>query len=331
MLKPRYVIAAVAIVIAVVFVIVIGADMFGAGGEQRVDFRLSEGDGTAAVAKKLKLAGVISNELAFKVYAKLTGRHIYQLGIHELNSSMSYSEIIDELVTMPESDEVTVLIPEGYELRQIADVLEESGLINRDVFMREAQVGSFDYPFIDKIPDRENRLEGYLFPDTYMFSGTESEHEIINTMLANFNRIVVPLYEQAETEYTLDEIVTLASIIEREAAGDEDRGKVASVFVNRIGKNMRLESCATVQYLLKERKSILSNDDIKIESPYNTYINFGLPPGPIAAPGKKSVEAALYPEQTSYLYFLATADGSASLFSETFEEHLANQRATQGN
>lgn len=130
---------------------------------------------------------------------------------------------------------------------------------------------------------------------------------------------------------SLDDIIVLASVIEREAAGDEDRGKVASVFVNRINSGMNLESCATVQYILKERKNVLSVEDTKIDSPYNTYMYSGLPIGPIASPGTKAIEAALYPEQTNYMYFLAVADGSGTLFSETFEEHLENQRKIQGS
>ena len=327
--KKRGVLIALAVVL--VFSLVVISDIAGGGGDARIDFRVNEGDGLSAIAKNLKAAGVINSGTAFKIYARITGKHIYQMGIHSLNASMSYGEIIDELEKMPEKEEVTVLIPEGFELRQIADTLEKAGLINKEVFMREIQVGNFDYDFIAQIPDRENRLEGYLFPDTYKFAKDDSEHNIINTMLANFNKLVIPVYEAAQTDKTLDEIINLASIVEREAAGDDERKRVASVFVNRLNKNMRLESCATVQYLLKERKSILSNSDTQIDSPYNTYKNSGLPLGPIASPGLKSIEAALYPEQTNYLYFLATADGSYSLFAETFEQHLENQRQTQSN
>ncbi len=331
MRKLIYIGAAVLAAVVFILAVVTVADIAGVGGDRRVDIRLEEGNGTAAVAKTLKAAGLINSRIAFKVYARLTGEHIYQIGVHTLNTSMSYGEIIDELEKMPEQNEVTVLIPEGYELRQIADTLEEKGLINREVFMREVQVGNFDYEFIAQIPDRENRLEGYLFPDTYKFSAEQSEHEIIDIMLANFEKLVVPVYEASQSERSLDDVVNLASIIEREAAGDEERGKVASVFVNRLKTGMKLESCATVQYLLKERKNILSNADTQINSPYNTYLNNGLPAGPIAAPGIKSIEAALNPEQTSYLYFLATADGSHSLFAETYEQHLENQRQTQRN
>ena len=165
-------------------------------------------------------------------------------------------------------------------------------------------------------------MEGYLFPATYELMVGESEHDIINRMLTAFNQRIVPLYKQSGTSYSLDEIVTMASIVEREAANDSERGKVASVFYNRLKNDMAFGSCATVQYIIKERKDVLSNSDIKIKSPYNTYINKGLPIGPIASPGESSVKAALYPEDTDYLYFAARADGSENVFTRTNEEHL---------
>ena len=318
--------------IIVILIMFIFADIFGIGGSKNnIDIKVENGAGASVVAEKLKKADIISHKAVFKIYSRLTGKHIYQMGTHKLNSSMSYKEIINILQTTPENDEVQILIPEGYELRQIADVLEENGLINRDVFMSEVESGDFDYEFVKQIPNRNNRLEGYLFPDTYKFSKNETEHDIIDKMLSNFDTQVMPLYQQSGCSMSLDDIVILASVIEREAASDNDRGKVASVFVNRINKGMKLESCATVQYILKERKSVLSIDDTKIESPYNTYINDGLPIGPIASPGISSINSAIYPEQTNYIYFLASEDGTDSLFSETFEEHLENQKRIQGN
>lgn len=318
--------------IIVILIMFVFADVCGIGGSKKmIDIKVENGAGASVIADKLKETDIISHKAIFKIYSRLTGKHIYQMGTHKLNSSMSYKEIINVLQTTPESDEVQILIPEGYELRQIADVLEENGLINRDVFMSEVESGDFDYEFVKQIPNRNNRLEGYLFPDTYKFSKNETEHDIIDKMLSNFDKQVMPLYQQSGCSMSLDDIVILASVIEREAASDNDRGKVASVFVNRINKGMKLESCATVQYILKERKSVLSIEDTKIESPYNTYINDGLPIGPIASPGISSINSAIYPEQTNYIYFLASEDGTDSLFSETFEEHLENQKRIQGN
>ncbi len=329
MKKSKYIGLLLIVVLAIFFVSIIFDAAGIGGGKHPIDFKIAEGYGTNAIADGLKNAGIIANKTAFKIYARITGEHIYQKGTHTLNASMSFGKIIDTLETIPEGRAHTVLIPEGYELRQIADTLETEGLINREVFMREVEVGNFDYGFLEGIESRQNRLEGYLYPDTYIFNENMSEYEIIDTMLANFERIVLPVYEQSGIDKSLDEIIKLASVVEREAANDEERPLVASVFVNRLNTGMRLESCATVQYLLKERKSILSNEDTQIDSPYNTYKNSGLPIGPIASPGLKSIEAALYPEPTNYLYFMASGDGSHSLFAETFEEHCDNQRRIQ--
>lgn len=307
------------------------ADILGVGGgSRRVDLKVSEGETTASIISQLKDSGMISSKTAFKIYTKATGEHIFRAGIHSLDSSMSYKEILNEFESVSKQNTSTFTVPEGYELRQIADLLEKEGFVNREIFMREAERGSFDYDFVKAIPNRENRLEGYLFPDTYTVETGMTEHEIIDMMLKNFANKVLPLYNEAAPQRSLDEVVSLASVIEREAAGDEDRGKVASVFVNRLNKGMKLESCATVQYILKERKSVLSNADTQIDSPYNTYKNDGLPVGPIASPGVESVKAALYPEETNYMYFMASADGSGTIFSETFEQQLENQKQIQG-
>lgn len=239
---------------------------------------------------------------------------------------MSYDEITEVLIQPPQKDNYTVTIPEGYEFRQIVNLLEENGIINREVFLREAESGEFDFDFVKQIPQRENRLEGYLFPDTYTFRPEDSEHDVILRMLENFNNKAMSVINEANSGKSVDEIIILSSIIEREAASDDDRGKIASVFVNRLNIGMKLESCATVQYILKERKSVLSNEDTQIDSPYNTYKNSGLPIGPIASPGIKSIQAALYPEQTNYLYFMAARDGKSSVFAETYEQHLENMK-----
>ena len=228
------------------------------------------------------------------------------------------------------NETVSVLIPEGFEAWQIADKLEAEGIADSEKFLKELDEGEFDFGFIKDISRKENRLEGYLFPATYELFVGESEHDIICRMLAAFEARIVPLYEQSGTKYSLDEIVTMASLVEREAANDSERDKVASVFYNRLEKGMTLGSCATVQYIIKERKDVLSNSDIKIKSDYNTYINKGLPVGPIASPGEASVRAALYPADTDYLYFAARADGSENVFTRTNAEHLQVVRMLQG-
>ncbi len=333
--SPALKIVATAIVAALVlWCAFILWDIFGIapGKGKEVMVRIPEGSSVRQISQILDDEGVISHPLLFRLYEKLSGDNMFQQGSHLLGKGMSYGSILKKLTSAPDIgvyETVTVLIPEGYEARMIAEKLESLGLADKERFMTELDEGEFDFDFIKKIDRKENRLEGYLFPATYEILVGESEHDIINRMLTAFNERIVPLYESTESIYTLDEIVTMASIVEREAANDSERGKVASVFYNRLKYDMAFGSCATVQYIIKERKDVLSNADTKIKSPYNTYINKGLPIGPIASPGESSVRAALHPEDTDYLYFAARADGSENVFTRTNEEHLKVVRELQ--
>ena len=308
------------------------ADFFGTGGgKEEIPIEVTEGSGSSVIAGQLKENNIIRHPFLFKLYARLKSGTVYQKGTHYVTDSMSYPDLLEVFSSAANMDEFTrkLVIPEGFELWQIVELLVENGLGDKSTFYHEIENGVFDFPFVSQIPRTEHRLEGYLYPDTYLFTTEESEHDILNRMLTAFNEKVVPVYHVHGTEKTLDEIITFASVIEREAANDEERPLVASVFENRLKIGMKLESCATVQYILKERKTVLSMDDIAIESPYNTYLHTGLPAGPIASPGVSSVIAALTPAKTDYLYFLATADGEENLFSETFEEHNRKLVKTQ--
>ena len=327
---PKMLIAAGILVAALVFVIylcsVIG-DIFGMtiGDGKICKVDIPAGSGTLQIAKILKNEGIIRHPIAFKIYEKLDGDNMFQQGRHSIGKGQSYGQIIKILNQNPENtvlETATFVVPEGYENWQIAELLEEKELADKKEFLRLLDEGDFPFDFIKNINRKENRLEGYLFPATYEVFVGESEYDIICRMLTAFQDNILPLYKEANTNYTLDEIVTMASIVEREAANDGERGKVASVFYNRLNIDMALGSCATVQYIIKERKDVLSNSDIKIKSPYNTYINAGLPIGPIASVGVGSVKAALYPEDTDYLYFAAKSDGSANVFSKTHAQHI---------
>lgn len=317
--------------IALVFGFSLAKDMFGLKKSRELIVSIPEGAGIREISGILEENGIVEYPEVFRMRASL-GNYVIQQGRHVLDRSMSYGKLLKKLTSIPDAgydDIYKVLIPEGYEIRDIAKTLSEKGLIDEKVFFEEIEKGDFDYPFINEIKRDENRLEGYLFPATYEIQKGESEHTIINKMLEAFNSVIVPLYENSDTNLSLDEIVTMASIVEREAANDSERPLVSSVFYNRLEKNMTLSSCATVQYILKERKKILSVADTKIKSPYNTYREKGLPPGPIASPGKASIEAALSPADTDYLYFAAKSDGSSNVFSRTDEEHLKTVQMLQ--
>lgn len=292
------------------------------------------GASTAQIAEELKNKEIIRFPFFFRIISRLGGHDShYKQGSFLLSPSAGYSTVFKCLSNPAngQANAVRITVPEGFEFRQIAERLAESGLVNLDAFYATAENASFDYAFLNGIPKRENRLEGYLFPDTYVFvKGTDTEKTILNTMLARFEEMVYTpknIARAKELGMSMDEVVTLASIVEREAMGDSDRKNVSSVFHNRLKSKEYpyLQSCATVQYILKEHKKVLSVADTKIDSPYNTYRNKGLPAGPIASPGAASVEAALYPNKTDYLFFVLGSDG-VHHFAKTYEEHLANEK-----
>lgn len=324
-------IAAVILVFAFVVFANVFADFFGMSGSGQVKLTVNQGDTADSIGAMLKKEGVILSKQAFKLVSKSGGySQNFKTGTFLFDKGDSYVEICKNLTVSPLPEgSVWVTIPEGFELRQIADKLSENGLIDKERFYNEIENGKFDYSFIKDIPKRENRLEGYLFPDTYLFSKNDGEHAIINAMLKRFDEKYTDKLKNKANQIgmTTDEVITLASIIEREALGDEDRGLVSSVFHNRLKSNEMpyLQSCATVQYILKERKTVLSVSDTKIDSPYNTYINKGLPKGPIASPGEEAIMATLYPEKTDYLFFVLDSTGKHR-FAKTYNEHLNNQK-----
>ena len=322
--KRLLIVILAALILVCVFSAFVAKDIYGFKSSSEIIVSIPEGAGMKTISEILKEDGVISYPFFFRLRAS-SGNYLIQQGRHILNRSMSYNEILNKLTLAPDAgyDNIyKVLIPEGYEIRDIVKTLSEDGLIDEEVFYDELENGDFDYPFIDDIKRDENRLEGYLFPATYEIQKGESEHAIIDKMLKKFSETALPLYEAADTNYSLDEIITMASLVEREAANNDERPIVASVFYNRLDADMTLSSCATVQYILKERKPVLSIEDTKIKSPYNTYREKGLPPGPIASPGEESIKAALNPAETDYYYFAAKSDGSGNVFSKTGDEHM---------
>lgn len=291
--------------------------------DESVTFRIENGTGAKKIAYMLKENGAIKYPDVFLLYAKKGGyAGRFKAGSTTINPGVSYADICDLLI-QDNRNLTKVTIPEGFESRMIIDRLEEAGVINREKFISLLDASLYDYKFLKDIPARNDNLEGYLFPNTYYIYPEDSEKDIIKMMLDEFDSHFRPeYYDRAkELDMSVDDIVKLASIIERETDSDEERSKVAGVFYNRIKKRMKLQSCATVQYILKERKPNLSNEDTKIDSPYNTYKYDGLPAGPIACPGEECIRAALYPEDTKALFFVQGADGK-HIFSETYEQHL---------
>ncbi len=288
------------------------------------------GSSLSQIANALKEEKLIGSETLFKIFAynKVSS---FKAGNHTFSSG-NYFKIISELETSPISKGINITIPEGYEQREIALLLEKNNICSSEEFNSTAKLKNFqEYWFLNGVPKREYELEGYLFPDTYTFGENESVESIIKKMLDNFDsKITEEMKIKAQNmKMSFDDIVIMASIVEREAAADNEYKKVSGVFYNRMKNNPEtagfLQSCATVQYILKERRDVLTLEDTKIDSPYNTYKYKGLPQGPIASPGIKTIEAALYPENTDYLYFVADGDGR-HYFAVTYDEHQKNMR-----
>jgi len=235
-------------------------------------------------------------------------------GEYNLSPSMNMLQILDKLV---KGEVITykITIPEGYTCKQIAELLEKKEIAEKEVFL-------------ELVKDSEKTTEGYLFPDTYEVPKKYGAENTVKLMLSNFNQIATKNKFEDKAEkigFSLDEIIILASIIEKEAKFSDEKSKVSSVFHNRLKTGMKLQSCATIQYILEEPKEKLDENDLKIDSPYNTYLYKGLPPEAICNPGLDSIMAALDPEEGDYLYFVLGENGR-HIFSKTYQEHLKNKK-----
>lgn len=303
------------------------SDVFGGKGTD-IELAVADGASGGEIVGLLDAEGVIEHPNLFKIYARISGADTgYKSGDFTVNTGASYKEILKVLTSAPNSDKniVKVTIPEGFEVYRMADAFEKAGVVSAEEFLKAADSTDYDFDFLKGIKNKDKRLyalEGYLFPDTYVFYKNTPARVVVETMLKSFEK-VISKYSAED----LDSTIILASIIEREALGDSDRHLVSSVFHNRLSSNGHhlLQSCATVQYVLGERKAVLSEEDTRIDSLYNTYMHPGLPIGPIACPGESSIEAAINPAESDYLYFVRTNKGEHA-FAKTYQEHLANSR-----
>ncbi len=288
-----------------------------AGFDQKEEiFVVKKGTGLRSVSAELEKRKLIKSKDLFILWALLKGgaRHI-KAGEYSLNQSMSPVRIFNILASgMVKTYPVT--IHEGLNAQQIAEILAEKGLLNKDEFLALAMDKSVATSYHIDGPS----LEGYLFPDTYFLSKGMGARRIIDLMVRRFWHVFNEITVGRELPMSVREVVTLASIVEKETGVDEERPLIASVFLNRLKKRMRLESDPTVIYGLKDFDGNLTKMDLQTPGPYNTYRNLGLPPGPIANPGRGSLKAVLDPAQTSHLYFVSRNDGSHH-FSATLREH----------
>jgi len=306
-----------------------------------IEINIPLNSSTWQIAEILQQEGIIKNSLFFRLYTRYKGYdQKLQAGTYLLSPAMSLDEILNELqqgVIFKEGFRFT--IPEGFNVEQIAERLENMGLVDKEDFLRLCreypQKSSFD--FLREVPAQvKYPLEGYLFPDTYEIGEDVSAEQIIRLMLRRFDEVFEEAFRQraAQLGFSLHEIVTIASLIEKEARVAEERPLISAVFHNRLKSEKMpfLQSCATVQYILGETKAFLTYEDLEVESPYNTYLYPNLPPGPIASPGREAILAALYPAEVDYLYFVYKEDGSGEhYFSRTLEEHNYYKALAQKN
>lgn len=289
-------------------------------------------DATSAnIANSLLKNKLIKSTFAFVLYTRLKGLDSrLKAGDYLFKFNQSTPEIINQLVAGKETYH-KVTIPEGYNVKQIADLLSNEKIIEKEAFYKEINSGTFNYDFLIDYPDVRNKVEGYLFPDTYYFSRGVSPHDVIDLMLHRFAEKIETLnYKQrAQKEgFTLHQALTIASMVEKEAKSAKERPIIAGVIKNRLRRNMPLQVDATVQYALGRQESKVYYKDLEIVSPYNTYRNTGLPPGPISSSGEASLLAVLSSAKTDYLYYVAKSDGTHA-FARTLQEHIANMNKYQ--
>ncbi|MEM7724774.1 MAG: endolytic transglycosylase MltG [Cyanobacteria bacterium P01_A01_bin.45] len=288
-------------------------------------------NGTAAqqIGTNLQKSGLIRSKLAWNLWTKyLTWQNPeggFKAGTYELSPSLSLKEIADR-VWKGKVIQSTYTIPEGWSLQQMAKYFQSKDFFSSEEFLAATvEINRSKYPWL---PEDINSLEGFLYPDTYEIpNGTITPQEIVQQMLKQFQIVALPVYK-SQTNSTplnlsLKDWVTFASIVEKEAVIPKERPLISGVFTSRLQKGMKLESDPTVEYALGIRQTAdkpLTFNQVKVQSPYNTYANPGLPPAPIANPGLESLKATLTPQATDYLFFVARYDGT-HVFSRTLQDH----------
>ncbi len=298
------------------------SDLFGLNQkDQQIEITVESGMSSRQIINLLKDEGVISQKLTFQLYAGLrNSTSKFKPGVYLLNSNMSYDEIIVALQTGNEKQNtIRITFPEGMTLREIANLLEEKGVCKAQDLYSYLETANLEekYEFVEKIPkggNRFRRFEGYFFPDTYDFFLGESPERVTARFLDNFeSKITNEMYAQMKNQnLTLDEAITLASMVQEESSGHEEMGRVSSVFHNRLDNSVtypRLQSDVTIFYVNRDIKPFLQVNNQEMYDAYNTYKCTGLPVGPVCNPGIDAIKAALYPEDTDYYFFLTDATG----------------------
>lgn len=307
--------------------------------DEPISFLVEKGNTYFTLAHSLKESDLIRSELFYKIYIKVNRPAPIQAGKYELNSSMSVREIVKELEkgSTYNPDVVTFTIPEGKHIEDVADIVSQVTNHTKEELLTFWNSEEFIDEVIQKywfVTDEikangiRNGLEGYFFPSTYELMNKDVTMDTIAYKMLDQMEVVLNSYKEdiLATDYTVHELLTLASIVEHEAILDEDRKTIAGVFYNRLNAGWKLQSCATIGYAIDEWKLTYSSFDLAVDSPYNTYLYDGLPIGPGNMPSEKSIEAVLYPDENDYFFFMANVcdvNNPKTYFSKTYEEHVA--------
>jgi len=296
---------------------------------------IEKGENIDTISQKLIDAGIIKSAFYFKLYSRLHGLSTQiKAGSYSLNSALSPAKIIG-ILTQGDvvGREKEIKIIPGWNLRDIENYLIKNEIISSEDFKKisSLKVGEWNFgfekpTFLNDAPASAS-LEGYLFPDTYRIFADAKAEDVARKLLSNFdNKLTTQMRADiANQGKSIYDIITMASIVEKEVNNLEDMEVVSGIFWKRVDNNYPLESCATLAYVLGENKKQYSLEDTQIDSPYNTYRNKGLPPGPICNPSLTAIKAAIYPKASPYHYFLSRFDTGETVFSKTYQEHLLNK------
>ncbi len=292
---------------------------------------IESGESAKTIGKTLEDQGIIESSKHFEMLVGITGvQNSLEAGDYEFDRGIPVLEVVNR-IAQGRTASRQVVIPEGLRAEEIGDILERAGVVSKDAFLAALVKSQYSQPFLAGVSS--DSLDGFLFPAVYEFKRDTTPHEVVDTLLLGFQTNVADQIQLEGQPYTLDEVVALAAIVEREASVVAEHPIIASVFENRLRQGIALQADPTVQYALAEDpanvaqygywKAELTLDDLQFDSLYNTYVYAGLTPGPIANPGLDTIQSVIRPAQTQFLYFVAKGDGTHA-FAETLDEHLAN-------
>jgi UPF0755 protein len=330
--RRRWLIIAVVCGVIAVFIVFLSLFVhyfYPTRGSEPVQVLIEEGESATQIAAKLHEQQVITSATLFRFLSWVQGRQEdFKPGYYTFYTGMHYGEVF-AVLEAGSNNLVRLTIPEGLTVEQTADRVAQVTTISAAEFMQAAGSGDYKVPVIP--PERQDNLEGCLFPKTYELAVNESAREVVETLLNQFEAETSNLDWESAGNLGVSpyQTVIIASLIEREVVLDDERPLVAAVIYNRLRKDMLLQIDATVQYALPEWKDVLTYEDLETPSPYNTYLHKGLPPAPICNPGLASIEAALNPAEVDYLYYVATGDGG-HFFTADYNEFLRVKEEVQG-